>query len=137
MRDLVKEIEEASKIKKEWNESQLIEMGNYYKANTSNGWIRCDFDSGEEVCGFFQNRTLEAYVHVNFPICFATKRFIDEMREYSDRLWFVGTNDFNKDEWFVDLVKLKQIAPQIDWRTCKDAVDPDCFSVDGFKFATH
>lgn len=44
---------------------------------------------------------------------------------------------FNKPEWFVDVSLLKSIASEISWNAGPDAVNPNCFSIDDFRFAAH
>ena len=78
-----------------------------------------------------------AYIHAKCPICFKTKDFDKYKKIFNKKLWFISIDDFYKNEWFVDLNKLKQIAPEINWLADRDAVDPENFSIDGFKFATH
>ena len=137
MRDLLYEIIKAKKIKANWNERVLFEIAENFKNDSSDNEVWWDYGSGEEVCGFSINRILVAYVHAKLPICFYSSEFERYKIIYSNILWFVATGDFYKNEWFVDTKKLREIVPEVQWRTCVEAVNPESLSVDGFRFATH
>jgi len=92
------------------------------------------------ICGFgavISRSASNVRVHVKLPICFCSNGFAKYVTLYSDILWFAATDDFNKDEWFVDLDKMREAVPEVSWNACGDAVNPDSFSLDGFRFATH
>ena len=137
MRDLLYEIINAKKIKTSWSKKELLEITKNFKNDSPNNEVIWDYGSGEEVCGFVINRKLVAYVHEKLPICFCSSEFERYKIIYSNVLWFVATKDFYKDEWFLNLKKLQETVPEIQWRTCVEAVNPKSFSVDGFRFATH
>ena len=48
----------------------------------------------------------------------------------------VFTENYDLDEWSVDINHLKKEIPQICWHACEDAVNVECFSLDDFYFAT-
>ena len=137
MKDLINEIYEAKKLNSSWNEGEVFKLAEYFKRNNPNAYIQWDWGSGEEVCAFTMNNQLTAFVHTKYPICFCMNEFYRYKEIWSNRLWFVSVDDFHKNEWFVDLNILRQIAPEINWLADKDAVNPEKFSIDAFRFATH
>ena len=137
MRDLLYEIINAKKIKIGWDAKKLLEIATIFKSDSLDNEIYWDYGSGEEACGFSINNKLVAYIHEKLPICFYSSEFAKYKTIYSNVLWFVETDDFYKDEWFVDLKKLQETAPELQWRASVEAVNSDSFSVDGFRFATH
>jgi len=137
MRDLMDEVYEAKKLIGSWNGEEVFKLIEYFKKDNPNSCVQWDWGSGEEGCAFIANNQLIAYVHTKFPICFSKKEFHIYKEILSYRLWFVSIDDFYKNEWFVDLDKLRQEVPDINWLASKDAVDPESFSIAGFRFATH
>jgi hypothetical protein len=137
MRDLLCEIINAKKIMSNWSKEKLFEIATNFKNDAPDNNAMWDYGAGEEVCGFSINSKLVAYAHEKLPICFCSSEFEKYKTVCSDVLWFVATEDFYKDEWFVDLKKLKETIPEIQWCACIEAVNPESFSIDGFRFATH
>jgi len=138
MRDLLIELLNAKKIKAGWSVEKLLEITINFKDDSLKNEIYWDYKSGDDnICGLAINKKLVAYLHKELPICFYLKEFKKYKATYSDILWFVKTEDFDKDEWFINLKKLQELVPEIQWDACIDAVDPASFSVDGFKYATH
>jgi len=137
LRDLLTEILNAKKIKEDWGEAKLAAMALDFKSDNKNNEIMWAYESGEEVCHFLINNERAAYIHVKLPICFYASNFEKYKKLYSGVLWFVKTEDFDKDEWFVDLKKMRELVPELSWCACVEAVNPKSFSVDGFRFATH
>lgn len=46
------------------------------------------------------------------------------------------TENYDKDEWFIDLAKLKSEVSQISWHASEGAVNPNKFSLNDLYFAT-
>jgi hypothetical protein len=136
MRDLLVEVLNAKKISKKWNREKLFEMAKRFKNASKDNSIMWSYESGKEVCGFLINGQLVAYVHEKLSICFCLNEFDKYRNIYSDLLWFVKTEDFYRDEWFVDLKKMQETVPELPWRASIEAVNPESFSIDEFKFAT-
>jgi hypothetical protein len=136
MRELINEIYEAKKNSTTWDADILLKYVKRIQEDNPHIRILWDWNSGIDVCGLAINDKLIAYIHSRCPICFAKKEFEKYMEVFGSKLWLVLIEDFYKDEWHVDLNKLAEIAPEVSWCASKDAVDPDKFSIDGFKFAT-
>ena len=140
MRDLLTEIVNAKKIKNSnsnWNEEKLLIMVNCFQKDDKSNNILWDYLSGEEICTFFISKKVVAYVHSLLPICFCSKEFGKYITPWSNALWFVTTEDFAKEEWFVDVKKLQEVSPEVHWLACDEAVNPESFSIDEFFFAAH
>lgn len=140
MRDLMVEINKATAFRSSWSSpwtedilfrivSDLVE-----KKECSISW---DYDCGEKVCGVFIENELAAYIHARFPICFATDEFSKVECVFASLLHIVRITDFYEENWYVDLEKMEWYAPEITWRCSEDAVNPNAFSIDDFRFATH
>ena len=135
MRDLLIEVANAKKIKSGWNKEQLAKMADYFRSDDNNNRIMWAYEAGEEICRFFTNEQTMAYVHWELPICFCAREFSKYRTLWSNVLWFVETEDFAKEEWFVDLERLREIAPEVHWLAEVEAVNPDCFSLEELDFA--
>ena len=94
---------------------KLLEIAENFKNSSTENEAIWDYMSGEEVCGLLINKNLVAYIHEKVPICFCSSDFEKYKNVYSDVLWFVATDDFHKDEWFVDLSELQEAAPELQW----------------------
>ena len=137
MNDLIKEIKNAAIFRGKWSKLELDSLINMFASDSDANRIVCDFDSDEEVCGFFKGSQLLAYVHLKFPIGFAKKEFRCFANQFANSIHVVTIDDFDVPLWYVDLEILKSIAPEISWNVCVDAVNPERFSIDDFRFATH
>ena len=137
MRNLNNELEKANLLNGEWDTYVFDSLRNFFTSAEKTNSIVCDFDSGEEICGFFDDTQLIAYVHLKFPIGFAKKKFEYYANKFKDNIRILTVDDFNTVEWFVDLEMLKVVASEISWHASVDAVNPNRFSVDDFRFATH
>lgn len=137
MRDLAKEIERASLFRGKWDQSVLNSLIDLFMNSDKANNVVCDFDSGEEICGFFKGSQLVAYVHLKFPIGFAKKEFICFATRFKNNIHVVAIDDFDTPEWFVDMNILQSFSPELSWYESEDAVNPNCFSIDDFRFAIH
>jgi len=137
MRNFNNELEKANLLNGEWGQSVFDSLIDFFTSTEKTNNIVCDFDSGEEICGFFDDSQLIAYVHLRFPIGFAKKEFEYYANKFKDCIRILTVDDFNTAEWFVDLELIKSVASEISWHASVDAVNPSCFSVDDFRFATH
>ena len=131
----------ADSLKQSWGYSGCDPIIELFQEESENNRIVCDVLSGEEICGFFRDMHLVAYIHLKFPIGFVKKEFMCFINKVKVRIpihvHLVIIKDFFDLEWHVNLNALKLIAPEISWNASVDAVNPDCFSIDGFRFATH
>ena len=132
MKDFIKEIEKALPYKENWNEDELIRFVRIFeeKGCGKDSW---DPDCGEEICYLYSNdKKLLALIHSKFPIAIVSPEFRKYNRKagyiFSKRIHTVKVRDFNKNFFRVDLTKLKELAPEIDWIYIPDAVDPQAFS---------
>ena len=137
MYDLIQEIKKAAIFKKKWSKLELKLLITLFENESADNRIVCDFDSGEEICGFFKGSQLVAYIHTNYPIGFAKEEFHSFSKMFDKNISIVTIDDFNAPLWSVDLESLRTIAPEISWNACVDAVNPNCFSIDDFRFASH
>jgi len=136
MRNLLLETLKAKGIKG-WNHEKLIILTEDFMQDSDINMIVWDYLSGEEVCGFLIGDKLVAYVHEKLPICFYLIEFDKYKDLNSDILWFVASEDFYKREWYANLDQLREMIPELTWSASVEAVNPDSFSVDDFRFATH
>ena len=137
LNDLIKEVKNATIYRGKWSKLELDSMIKFFENDSITNQIACDFDSDEEICGFFKGSQLVAYVHIYFPIGFAIKEFHCFAAKFDNSINIVEIDDFTAPLWCVDLEILKTVAPEITWNASVDAVNPDCFSIDDFRFATH
>jgi hypothetical protein len=70
-------------------------------------------------------------------ILFVRKSYADKIsKTLYDKYKICIVENYNTDEWFIDLDMLKRTIPQILWNASEDAVNPTGFSLDDFYFAT-
>ena len=132
MKDFIKEIEKALPYKENWNEDELIRLVRIFeeKGCGKDSW---DPDCGEEICYLYSNdKKLLALIHSKFPIAIVSPEFRKYNRKagysFSKRIHTVKVRDFHKKLWHVDLKKLNELAPEIDWTYYPYGVDTQAFS---------
>ena len=96
---------------------------------------------GLEVHYLYTENGGKALIHSKFPIGIANESFLESEHSFghlfSKEIHIVRTEDFNKELWFIDLKKLKDIAPEIKWIAGPDAVDSSSFSALDFVYAVN
>lgn len=97
-----------------------------------------DDGAGEEWVRFFSvSLGTVCMIHVKLPIAFVCNSY-----DYScigaclRNIEIVYVDSFSEDEWSVDLGRLKDKVPEIDWHTSIDIVNPDSFSLSDLYYAT-
>ncbi len=139
-KDFMSEIEKGLAYKDNWSEDELKR---YVEIFVENGYGRKDWDpdSGEEICYLYTENGGKALIHSKFPIGIANESFLESEHAFghlfSKEIHIVKTEDFNKELWFIDLEKLKDIAPEIKWIAGPDAVDSASFSALDFAYAVN
>ena len=84
---------------------------------------------------------MKAVIHSKFPIAFVKGNFRKYDRRaghvFSEKIHIVKVQDFEKRLWFVDLAKLKELAPEITWISSPEALDTELFSVFDYVYAVN
>ncbi|MDP4093567.1 MAG: hypothetical protein Q8920_09420 [Bacillota bacterium] len=135
MKNLINEILKAKSKEEFWNDNTLKSIINDFLNFSNMNQIDWDDDSGEEWVDLICNNKLVAILHVKFPICFAKKDFKDFSLLNEKNFSTVFVEDFNEQEWCVNIDDLKKIT-SISWHASIEAVNPNLFSIFDFRFAT-
>lgn len=102
--------------------------------------LKLDWDdgAGEEWARFYNQKDgIVCMINAKIGVVFVRKEYnICYIRDSLSILEIVYVDDYSSEEWFVDLVKLKQMIPEIYWHASKEAVNAKGFSLDDLYFAT-
>ena len=137
----IEEIEKALRYKEGWNEDELKNTADIF-VKSGCGKKDWDWDSGEDICFLESNDgKTKAAIHSKFPIAFAEGDFHKYDRKagrvFSEKIHIVKVQDFNKPIWFVDLARLKELAPEITWVSGPEDLDVSAFSVLDYVYAVN
>ena len=76
-------------------------------------------------------------MNVQIGILFVKKNYANRVpKAFHSRYEVVYVDNYNDDEWSVDVKRLKNEIPELDWHTSEDAVNPNSFSLNDLYFAT-
>lgn len=134
MRDMFVELLDAktNKIYKENEfESLLLSLGSLSEGLTIN-W---DSGAGEE-WAFFNNVGFNIMLNRRIGICFVRGVLDIPVSSCLSQCKCVFVDGYDLKEWYIDLDKLYKCIPEIVWHTHDNAVDPHCFSLNDFYYAT-
>lgn len=102
--------------------------------------LKLDWDdgAGEEWARFSnQKNGIVCMINAKIGIAFIRKNYdTQNINQIIDRLEVVYTEDYCSEEWYIDLIELKNIIPEIYWHASEGAVDVKSFSLDDFYYAT-
>ncbi len=140
-KDFIEEIEKGLKYRENWNEEELKKAADIF-VKSGCGKKDWDWGSGEEICFLESNDgKMKAVIHSKFPIAFVKGNFRKYDRRagrvFSGKIHIVRVRDFEKRLWFVDLAKLKELAPEITWISSPEALDAELFSVLDYVYAVN
>lgn len=144
MKDLMEEIKKATEYRKEWSEKVLIDFminyqinRRYNKLNFNHYYFAYDYWAGKETASIMKDDECVGLLHARFPIGFIHESVYEDFKNLNF-YHLVKVNDFEKQEWSVDLQEMKNIAPEITWYdTDENAVSSKKFSVSDFEYAAN
>lgn len=102
--------------------------------------LKLDWDdgAGEEWARFFNQKDgIVCMVSAKIGVAFIKKCYeFNNIKNIMGILEIVFTDDYNSDNWFIDLTSLEQEIPEFYWHASEGAVNMNCFSLDDLYFAT-
>ena len=102
--------------------------------------LELDWDdgAGEEWARFSnQKNGIVCMINAKIGIAFIRKNYdTQKVNQIINKLEVVYTEDYCSEEWYIDLIKLKNIIPEICWHASEGAVNVESFSLDDLYFAT-
>ena len=102
--------------------------------------LNLDWDdgAGEEWARLnHQEHGIVYMINSKIGIIFARKSYESKIPQVLFSMYEVFiTENYDKDEWFIDLAKLKSEVKQISWHASEEAVNPNKFSLNDLYFAT-
>ena len=134
MRDMLVELLDAktNKIYKENEfESLLLSLGSLSEGLTIN-W---DSGAGEE-WAFVNNNDFNIMLNRRIGICFVRGILDISVSSCLSQCKCVFVAGYDLEEWYIDLDKLNKCIPEIKWPSQDYSVDPHCFSLNDFYYAT-
>lgn len=102
--------------------------------------LNLDWDdgAGEEWARLnHQEHGIVYMINSKIGIIFARKSYESKIPQVLFSMYEVFiTENYDKDEWFINLAKLKLEVKQISWHASEEAVNPNKFSLNDLYFAT-
>ena len=102
--------------------------------------LRLDWDDGAgEEWAIFDNLAdgIVCMMNARLRLAFIREKYnFQKIEQVLRDFEIVFTENYDLDEWSVDVEHLKKEIPQIYWHTSEDAVNAECFSLNDFYFAT-
>lgn len=110
------------------------------KIQSTDSDLKLDWDdgAGEEWARFFkQKEGIVCMINARIGVAFVRKsyKFIN-IKNVVDMLEVVFTEDYCSENWFIDLIDLKEMIPELQWHASEGAVNTNGFSLDDLYFAT-
>ena len=104
----------------------------------SNLTLDWDDGAGEEWARFFSQKDgIVCMVSAKIGVAFIKKCYeFNNIKNIMDMLEIVFTDNYNLDNYFIDLTSLEQEIPEFYWHASEGAVNINCFSLDDLYFAT-
>jgi len=127
MRDMLVELLDARKHK--------IYKENEFEALLQKLAIDWDSGAGEE-WAFANNEGFSIMLNRRIGICFVRGTLDEAAASCLSQCKCVSVDGYDIDEWYIDLTDLRKSVPEIVWSASDDAVDPRCFSLNDFYYAT-
>ena len=137
MKDML-EVLKRARQKKIFANQEFQEM--LMQIQSADATLKIDWDIGAgEEWARFSNQENEIVCMINRNIGLI---FIRSMYEFQNIEHVIGdfevvfTENYWSEDWTIDTGKLKDEVPEIHWHACEGAVNPNCFSLDDFYYAT-
>lgn len=76
-------------------------------------------------------------INVKLRLVFIRKKYkIKNIEKILEGFEIVFTENYDSEDWSMDVGKLESEIPEINWHASEDAVNTSCFSLNDFYFAT-
>ncbi len=102
--------------------------------------LKLDWDDGAgENWARFSNQQygIVCMINAKIGVAFIRKKYnYIVIKNVIDMLEIVFTDNYCSDNWFIDLLELKQMIPELYWHASEEAVNTSSFSLDDLYFAT-
>lgn len=134
MRDMLVELLDARKHKI-YKENEFEALLQNLKESNAGNTIDWDGGAGEE-WAFVNNEGISIMLNRRIGICFVRGTLDETKVSCLSQCKCVYVDRFDIDEWYIDLTDLRKSVPEIIWSASDDAVDPRCFSLNDFYYAT-
>ena len=138
MNDILKVLKQAKESFPCFEEQGFQELiGDICKKDTSLS-LDWDYEAGEEWARFYSiSQGTVCMMSTKLPIAFIRNSY-----DYTcigsclHNIEIVCVGSYSEEEWSIDLEKLANELPEIYWHASIGAVDPACFCLDDFYYAT-
>ncbi len=132
------EVLKRARIKKVFTGNEFDEL--LMKIQIADGDLILNWDdgAGEEWARFYNQKDgIVCMISAKIGIAFIRKNYkFSNIKNVIDMLEIVFTDDYCSDNWFINLVNLKQAIPELHWHASEGAVNTNGFSLDDLYFAT-
>ena len=132
------DILKRARNKKVFVDNEFEELLKIIHSADSNLKLDWDDGAGEEWARFSnQQDGVVCMISAKIGLAFIRKSYnFSNIKNAIDVLEIVFTEDYCSENWFVDLVTLKQVIPELYWHASEGAVNTNSFSLDDLYFAT-
>lgn len=132
------EILKRARNKKVFTNNEFEEM--LIKIQKADNNLKLDWDNGagEEWARISnQEDGIVCMISAKIGVAFIRKNYkFSNIKDVIDVLEIVFIDDYCSENWFIDLVDLKQMIPELYWHASEGAVNTNSFSLDDLYFAT-
>ena len=138
MKDLNSIFIDAKKKKTFRDDFEMENLINIILQSNNNIYLDWDKDTGENWIRLFQHsNVIICMLHRIIGVTFVRlSETYDLMKEELRSIYVVETEDYDLEEWYIDLNILRECNPEIDWHASSNAVDVGKMSLNDLYFAT-
>ena len=132
------DILKRARDKKVFLDDEFEELVTKIQLADSNLKLDWDDGAGEEWARFStQKDGIVCMISAKLGVAFIRKSYkFSNIKNVIDMLEIVFTEDYCSENWFIDLIDLKQMIPELYWHASEEAVNVNSFSLDDLYFAT-
>ena len=138
MKDLNSIFIDAKKKKTFRDDFEIENLINIILQSNNNISLDWDKNSGENWIRLYHHaKGLICMMHRKIGVAFVRLSETDDlMKDELRSIFVVETEDYDLEEWYLDLGILRECNPEIDWHASSYAVDPRNMSLNDLYFAT-
>lgn len=138
MKDLNSIFIDAKKVRIFCDDFEIENFINIILQSDNNISLDWDKDSGENWIRLYQHtKGIICMMHRRIGVAFVRLSEIDELiKDELRSIFVVETEDYDLEEWCIDLSTLRECTPEIEWHASSYAVDPRNMSLNDLYFAT-
>lgn len=120
------------------NQQQFLNLIRSIEESDTNLKLDWDDGSGEEWARFIEEKKgIVLMLNTKIGVVFIRTSYVrSDVNKLLQNLYVEWTENYDIDEWFIDLNVIRQQVPEIHWHTSEDAVNVKAFCLNDFYFAT-